>query len=87
MELLAGVRNTEERLLVQQGLDGLDYYEMTERTWGLAGELSASLRAKGRTVPVSDCIVAALALEHDCAVLTADSHFRQIPRLKLHSAS
>jgi predicted nucleic acid-binding protein len=35
---------------------------------------------------MSDLIVAALALEHDLAVFTADSHFRHIHGLRLHSA-
>jgi predicted nucleic acid-binding protein len=85
-ELLAGVRSQQERLLVEEGLGGLDYFEMTERTWTATGELSAFLRTKGRTVPITDCIVAALAIENGCTVLTADNHFRQIPDLRLHPA-
>jgi predicted nucleic acid-binding protein len=86
-ELLAGVRTEKDRLLVLEGLDGLDYFETTAQTWTRAGELAATLRARGRSVPITDCIVAAVALENACAVLTSDNHFRQMPGLSLHATA
>lgn len=84
-ELLAGVRNREDREQLQEALAGLDYLEMQEQTWRLAGELAAELRSKGRTVPMSDLVVAALAIEHGFSVLTLDSHFRRIPGVRLYA--
>jgi hypothetical protein len=83
-ELLAGVKNSEQRERLSEALAGLDYVEMREQTWRRAGELAAGLRGKGRTLPMSDLIVAALALENDLSVFTVDSHFRHIPGLRLH---
>jgi predicted nucleic acid-binding protein len=85
-ELLAGVRNAEQRERLSEALAGLDYVEMREQTWRRAAELAAGLRSRGRTLPMSDLIVAALALENDLSVFTADNHFRHIPGLRLHSA-
>ena len=84
-ELLAGVRDAEDRRQLQEALAGLDYLETREQTWRRAGELAAELRSKGRTLPMSDLIVAALAIEHGLTVLTADSHFRHIPGVRLYA--
>jgi len=84
-ELLAGVRNAADRTQLQEALAGLDYVEMREQTWRRAGELAADLRARGRTLPMSDLVVAALAIEHGFAVLTTDNHFRHIPGVRLFS--
>jgi predicted nucleic acid-binding protein len=83
-ELLAGVKNAGQREQLQEALAGLDYVEMREQTWRRAGELAAGLRSKGRALPMSDLIVAALALEHDLSVFTTDNHFRHVPGLRLH---
>jgi predicted nucleic acid-binding protein len=83
-ELLAGVKNAEQRERLSEALAGLDYVEMREQTWKRAGDLAAGLRSKGRTLPMSDLIVAAVALEHDLSVFTGDNHFHHIPGLRLH---
>lgn len=84
-ELLAGVNDAEQRDRLQEALAGLDYFEMREQTWRRVGELAAGLRGKGRTLPMSDLILAALAIEHDLPVFTVDNHFRQVPGLQLHA--
>lgn len=40
------------------------------------------LRRKGQPIPTNDLWIAASALEHGCALLTLDSHFRQIEGLR-----
>ncbi len=86
-ELLAGVKHSEQREQLSDALAGLEYVELREQTWRRVGELAAELRSKGRTLPMSDLIVAALALEHGLSVLTSDNHFHSIPGLRLHSRS
>ena len=83
-ELLAGVKSAEQRERLSDALTGLDYVEMREQTWRRAGDLAAGLRDKGRTLPMSDLIVAALALENNLSVFTRDDHFQHIPDLRLH---
>ena len=39
----------------------------------------------GITVPPSDLILSALALENECMVFTEDAHFDEIPGISLYS--
>jgi predicted nucleic acid-binding protein len=82
-ELLQGIRTQKEEELVISAFQALPQLEMTAASWIQARRLSADLRKKGHTIPLSDIIIAALALKNDCAVLTIDHHFDLIPNLKI----
>ncbi|HCE68528.1 MAG: hypothetical protein A2X82_17490 [Geobacteraceae bacterium GWC2_55_20] len=82
-ELLQGIRDPREEELVQNAFQALSHLEMTRELWISAGRLSARLRGSGHILPFSDIIIAALALENGCAVLTIDRHFDVIPGLKV----
>jgi len=86
-ELLAGVKGKKERDLLKQTLDALEYAEASRATWTSVGEMSSSLRHKGIGVPLTDLIVAAMALENHYEILTLDSHFDRIPGLKRFSSA
>ena len=83
-EILQGVRAPEEAILVKQNLEKLPYLEMTRDIWKAAGEISASLRGTRITIPLSDLIVAGLALSGDHEIFTIDPHFEKIDGLRLH---
>jgi hypothetical protein len=78
-ELLQGIRSEKEEALLLDALRALPYLEMTEQTWVEAGRLAARLRRGGKTLPFSDVLLAALAREHNLAILTADGHFAEVP--------
>jgi predicted nucleic acid-binding protein len=82
-ELLQGVKKPGEELLVLNALQALPHLEMTRELWISAGQLSASQRKSGHTLPLSDIILATLALNFNCAVLTVDRHFAAITGLEL----
>jgi len=82
-ELLQGIRSHKEEELVISAFQALPQLEMTAASWIQAGRLSADLRKKRHTIPLSDIIIATLALENDCDVLTVDRHFDLIPNLKI----
>jgi predicted nucleic acid-binding protein len=84
-ELLQGCRAPKEADTILSKLSGLRFLEANFSTWKRTGELSASLRRKGITLPLSDLIIAALAFEHRCQVYALDPHFEQIPGLALHT--
>lgn len=86
-ELLQGCRSSREADALLSKLTGLPFLETTFATWKRTGELSASLRRKGITLPLSDLVIAALALEHGCRVFALDPHFERIPGLALHAPS
>ena len=62
-ELLQGCRTESERHSLSDGLTALPYYEVTRATWSRAGDLSAQLLRRGVTLPLSDLVIVALALE------------------------
>ncbi|ULA65259.1 MAG: Ribonuclease VapC [Nitrospira sp.] len=84
-ELLQGCRIPSERTVLSDALLALRYYEVTSATWIRTGDLSAQLLRKGVTLPLSDLLIAALALEHDCRVYSLDAHFKKIPGLHLYT--
>jgi predicted nucleic acid-binding protein len=83
-EILQGVKGAREAAVVSKSLKSLFFVETSCENWKMAGELSASLRRKGVTIPLSDILIASVALNQDCEIFTADPHFDNIPKLRLH---
>ncbi len=83
-ELVQGVRSEKEKAQILTAVSHLKYAEMSKTLWQKAGNLSASLRKKGLTLPHSDIFIAAIAIEHNLSIFTLDGHFEQIPGVKLH---
>ena len=83
-EVLQGARSPQEFGELLRLLEQLPYLEAGKAAWVRAGELSRQLRGQGRPIPLTDLLIAALALEHGCAVYTLDEHFRRIPGVALH---
>jgi predicted nucleic acid-binding protein len=83
-EVLQGIRSPQEASLVQSQFASTPYLETTKETWIRVGSLSAELRRKGLTIPLTDLVIAVLAMEHDAEVFTTDPHFDKIPGLKLY---
>jgi len=84
-ELVSGLRTQSERDELMSLMEGCDFVEANRLDWRRAGELAGQLRTRGRLLPLSDLVIASLAIGRGCAVLTADRHFRQIPGVKLFS--
>lgn len=74
-ELLQGVRGRRETTQLQRTLSVLTYHETKRQDWQAAGELMATLRQRGITVPLTDVLIATLAKRLDLSVLTLDKHF------------
>src|SRR5207245_9175897 len=68
-ELYAGMRPWEE-----QHIDDLvammECYVFSKTTGSIAGTLKGERAKKGRTLAYTDTIIAAIALEHSCALMT-----------------
>lgn len=84
-ELIQGCRTLREAQAVTSKLTGLHFLDTRMATWKRSGELSFALRRKGLTLPLSDLVIAALALEHRHSVYTLDPHFEHVPGLQLHT--
>lgn len=82
-ELVQGLRTRDAEKKLLDALQAVTHLEMTEALWLDAGRLSAILRKKGVTLPLSDILIAALALQNDLAVLTIDRHFSHVAGLQV----
>jgi predicted nucleic acid-binding protein len=85
-ELLQGIKSPREEAQVLSAFQAIPHLEMTGALWIKAGQLSSQLRKKGYTLPLSDIIIATLALEHTYSLLTVDRHFDAIPGLTVIKA-
>jgi len=82
--ILQGIRSEGEKNKILSIFASLPYVEMTKGLWQRAAELSILLKKKGVVLPLSDIIIATIAIENDLPVYTLDYHFTQIPNLRLH---
>ncbi|MCJ7593405.1 MAG: PIN domain-containing protein [Desulfobacterales bacterium] len=83
-EILQGVKGSREAALVSRSMEPLFFMETNREAWQMAGDMSAALRRKGLTIPLSDILIASVALNNDCEVFTTDPHFDSLPGLRLH---
>lgn len=81
-ELMQGIQSENEKIKILSALSDLPYAEMSKSLWQKAGELSASLKKRGITIPLSDICMSVIAFEYNLAVFTIDKHFKQIPGLR-----
>jgi predicted nucleic acid-binding protein len=70
-EFFAGVR-PEQRRDWQYFIDGLTYWEVTKEIAIRAGILRYDLARQGRTVQIADALIAATAVVHGAALVTAN---------------
>ena len=68
-EVYAGMRREEEGQ-TQVFLGALECYDITASAGQVAGNLKREWARKGRTLTLADTIIAAVALEHGCTLMT-----------------
>ena len=82
-ELYAGMRSGEEA--DSEGLlAGLELYELRGSGARLAGKLKNVWSQKGRTLTLADSIVAAVAIENGCQLLTDNQKDFPMPEIQLY---
>lgn len=84
-ELLQGARGEHDRTAVLDAHRALEYADATPAVWVRAGDLAADLRSSGTTVPLSDLLIAAIAIEQRLEIITADRHFGLIPGVRVRA--
>lgn len=52
-------------------------------TADIYGQVKQILRTKGRPIPENDIWIAALSIQYDLTLITADAHFNEVDNLKL----
>jgi predicted nucleic acid-binding protein len=82
-ELYAGMRPGEEAR-TEDFLDALDCYELTAAAGRLAGSLKNRYARRGRTLTLADTIIAAIAMERRCTLVTDNRKDFPMPELNYY---
>lgn len=82
-EVYAGMRPNEEAS-TEAFLSGLGVHELNGSAARMAGKLRAMWQRKGRTLSLADTIVAAIAIEMGCTLLTDNRTDFPMPEVQLY---
>lgn len=89
-ELLHGGKDEAECEILEKALDVFPYLDFEKGDWGKLGRLLMRLRKAGLAVPLSDAMIAYIALRENAVVWTHDRHFaliqHAVPELRLYGA-
>lgn len=85
LEVLRGVKIKKAHQRLSALFGCMIYLPTHNSIWERAGKLAWELDREGRSMQVTDLIVASCALEADAAVLTMDSDFSRVPGLRVQS--
>lgn len=81
-EVLQGTRSDRELNLLRDRLGRFPFLRTDKETHVAAARLFRTVRARGLAVPAADALIAATAVVHGVALLTADvRHFRALARV------
>jgi predicted nucleic acid-binding protein len=75
LEIISGAKTKKEFQRLRDRFNALDMVESIETMWQKACELGFNLRRKGVTVPHTDILIAACALQSGSIIVHADAHF------------
>jgi len=78
MEILAGAKSEKEYDKLSKDLAALRYFDVSAKLWQRAGKLGYTLRHKGISVPLTDTLIAAVAMENNVLLLHNDRHYEMI---------
>jgi hypothetical protein len=77
-ELLQGAKGKKEKQQLEFLFANVEQLHVEPLDWVAAGHTLQALRGKGITLPLTDALIAAVALRHGMAVMTTDDHFRHL---------
>ena len=83
LELLSGTRTKREYQELKEDLGALIQLETPAKIWERASHLAYALKRKGITVPSTDILITAIAMENGCILLHGDRHFDLIAEQEL----
>ncbi|MDN3515864.1 MAG: PIN domain-containing protein [Candidatus Brocadia sp.] len=83
-ELVQGLKSDKEKTNIVDAMKSLEYIEMSESLWIKAGEISSTLHKSGKTLPLSDILIAALVIKNNLSIFTTDKHFEEIKDVLLY---
>jgi predicted nucleic acid-binding protein len=78
MEILRGSKSQKEYDKLHEDLCALRCFETSQVIWDRACNLAYTLRKKGLNVPLTDTLIAALAIGNNAVLLHDDKHYEMI---------
>jgi len=75
LEIMSGARTQYELQRLKSRFNALDDIKTDDAIWQRACELGFELRRKGITVPHTDILIGACALQSGSVIVHADTHF------------
>lgn len=87
-ELIHGARSESDIEKIITAISCFDFLQYSNN-WDKLGQMLYKLRVSGYTLPITDVIIAQIAMEHNADVFSDDKHFEMIknifPSLSLYS--
>ncbi len=77
-ELLQGVKGQKEKRQLEMLFDSVPLLNVEPADWLSAGLALQALRSKGFQIPLTDALIAAVAIRNSLPVLTVDKHFAHL---------
>ncbi|RMG71225.1 MAG: PIN domain nuclease [Nitrospirae bacterium] len=75
VEVLSGISHKSDFEKVKSDFKGFHFLPLSEKEFIDASLLGSKLRAKGKTVPSTDLIIASSAINNDAVLYHLDKHF------------
>jgi predicted nucleic acid-binding protein len=82
VEVLRGIKQKAAHRRMADYMDCMFYVPTLNALWERVAKLAWELDRAGRTMQVTDLIIAVCALEAEAVVLTLDSDFARVPGLR-----
>jgi len=82
-EIVQGIKAVKEQQIVKEAFRGIPYIEMDRTCWEEAGNIALKLRERGKIVPLTDIVMATLAIHNELEIFTFDKHFELISGVQL----
>jgi predicted nucleic acid-binding protein len=83
VEVLRGMKQKKAHERMAEYMECMLYVPTLNSVWERASALAWNLDRIGRTMQVTDLLIASCALETDAVVLTLDSDFANVPDLQI----
>ena len=77
-ELLHGARGKKEISQLNFIFTVIPCLEINQNDWKMTGNTLRQLRGKGLSIPLTDTLIASVAIRNNMPVLTLDKHFQQL---------
>lgn len=84
-EVLLGFRRKDQADWIASRLRYANFVFLDWDDWRDAADLGRNLAGNGHKLPLTDLVLAVVALRFNCLVYTTDPHFDLIPNLKRYS--